>query len=213
MKKGSSGLGLTVFWALVLSGCLSGGAPIRFYMLDADVEVVRPEGRSTLRLPETVVGLGPVHIPEYLNRPQMVLGVAENQYRLDEEHRWAERLDENISRALFRSLSDQLAGVRIIRHPWSPRQSIDYQTSLEILELHGDAMGQSRMSADWTVKQKDRILAAKRFDCSLPVSPDDIEALVLAQSRCLARMSSDIAGTLRVLILSDQTRSRKTMLD
>ncbi|MGH8549366.1 MAG: PqiC family protein [Methylococcales bacterium] len=201
MKNRITGFYSISVLALVLNGCLRSDLPIQFYLLSADVV---PAGKEVKPLAaaseETVIGLGPVHIPEYLNRPQMVLGVAENQYRLDEDHRWAERLDQNISRALLQSLSAQLGQVQVVRHPWSPRQSIDYQTSIEILELHRDAAGQSRMSAQWTVKSRERTLTAERFDCRLPVPKDDFEALVKAQSECLARLSSDIAGALGQLI-------------
>jgi uncharacterized lipoprotein YmbA len=130
----------------------------------------------------------------------MVVGVTENQYRLDEQHRWAERLDQNISRTLLQSLSTQLAAVQIVRHPWAQRQNITYQASIDILELHRDAGGQSRLSAQWAVKNRDGTLTDKRFVCALPVPKDDYEALVKAQSECLARLSADIAGTLRQLI-------------
>jgi uncharacterized lipoprotein YmbA len=187
--------------ALLLSGCIRNDAPMQFYMLNTGA-ASKAEIKPFTPARETVVGLGPIRIPEYLNRPQMVTAVTENQYRLDDRHRWAERLDQNISRALLQSLSAQLGAVRIVRHPWAERQNIDYQASIDILELHRDADGQSRFTAQWAVKNRDRTLIDRRFDCALPVPQNDYDALVKAQSECLKRLGADIAGTLRQLIVA-----------
>ncbi|MGR9105844.1 MAG: PqiC family protein [Gammaproteobacteria bacterium] len=185
---------------VLLSGCFRNEAPIRFYLLTADVPSSASETSSPERLPATVIGVGPVQIPEYLNRPQMVIGVDEYQYRLDEEHRWAERLDQNIERALLLSLSKQLDGTRLVPHPWPTRQEIDYQTRIEVLKLHRDGSGQSQMSAQWSIETRSGTLAAKQFACTRPVPKDGLEALVKVQSECLTRLSMDIASTLRRLI-------------
>lgn len=200
MKIGKAIPYLIVVPLLAVSGCLRNNAPIQFYMLNAD-SVTRSISQPAPNLQETVVGLGPVRIPEYLNRPQIVLGVTTNQYRLDEQHRWAERLDQNIARVLLQSLSGQLGGaVQIVRFPWPLRQVPALQVSIDILELLRQADGQSLLSAQWTVKNQDRALSDKRFDCSQPVPADDYEAFVKAQSECLTKLSRDIAATLRQFI-------------
>ena len=51
-----------------------------------------------------MIGLGPIRLPEYLDRFQMVVAVSENKYKLIDGHRWAEKLDQNISLALFKTL-------------------------------------------------------------------------------------------------------------
>ena len=107
-----------VVLTLLLSGCMRNSGPVQFYMLNADSGVA-----DTVRVSAAgqgpVIGLGPIRIPEYLNRPQMIVAIADNQYRLFEDHRWAERLDQNISLALFKALPRQLGTDRIVRFPWS----------------------------------------------------------------------------------------------
>ena len=116
-SRSASAWGIVVL-TLVLSGCMRNNGPVQFYMLDADSGVA-----DTVRVPAIsqgpVIGLGPIRIPEYLNRPQMIVAVSDNQYRLFEDHRWAERLDQNISLALFKALPRQLGTDRIVRFPWS----------------------------------------------------------------------------------------------
>jgi uncharacterized lipoprotein YmbA len=182
-------------FALLLNGC-AGNTPMQFYMLNAD-----DPATDTSNLPfdrRLVVGLGPIHLPDYLNRPQIVVEVSKNQYRLDEHHRWAERLDQNIGRALARSLAGRLDVEQVVRHPWPQKQHVDYQVGIDILVFHQSADGQSRLQAQWQIKNQELLLRSRQFDCSL-ISTDDPDAIVTAQSACLGRLGTDIAAELRQL--------------
>ena len=185
-----------VVLTIVLSGCARDSKPVQFYMLNADSGVA-----GTHLIPVSahapVIGLGPIRIPEYLNRPQMIVAVTDNQYQLSEDHRWAERLDQNISLALIKVLPRQLGTDRIVRYPWPQRQAIDYQVSIDILEFNVDASGQSRLIAQWYVKRKDKPTIDKRSVYQFPASTTDYELMVKAQSLCLTRLSQEIAETLR----------------
>jgi hypothetical protein len=191
-------LGMVVLTVL-LSGCIRDSRPMHFYMLNADSGVA-----DTVRVSAAgqgpVIGLGPIRIPEYLNRPQMIVAIADNQYRLSEDHRWAEPLDQNISLALFKALPRQLGTDRIVRFPWSQRQVIDYQVGIDILEFNVDANGQSRLIAQWFVKRKDKPTIDKRSVYQSPASTTDHAVMVKAQSQCLTKLGQEIAGTLRQLM-------------
>ena len=187
--------------ALLLSGCMRDSRPTQFYMLNADSGVVGST-RVTAATQGPVIGLGPIRIPEYLNRPQMIVAISENQYRLAEDHRWAERLDQNISLALFKALPRQLGTDRIVRYPWPQRQAIDYQVGIDILEFNVDASGQSRLIAQWFVKRKDKPALDKRSVYQFPALTTDHAVMVKAQSQCLTKLGQEIAETLRQLMAS-----------
>ena len=191
-----------IILTLVLSGCARDSKPVQFYMLNADSGVA-----GTTRVPVSanapVIGLGPIHIPEYLNRPQMIVAISDNQYQLSEDHRWAERLDQNISLALIKALPRQLGTDRIVRYPWSQRQAVDYQVGIDILEFNVDAGGQSRLIAQWYVKRKDKPTIDKRSVYQFPASTTDYAVMVKAQSQCLTKLGEEIAVTLRQLMASD----------
>ena len=186
------------FWVLLLlvSACNS-TAPTQFFMLHAE------SGISTLPAAapfdkNLLVGLGPIHLPDYLNRPQIVVEISENQYRLDEQHRWAERLDQNIDRTLAKFLADRLGLAQIIRYPWAQRQTINYQISIDIMEFHQTADGFSRLTAQWQIKHREQTPVSKRFDCSIAAKAEP-EAIVKAQSACLGRLGGEIEDSLRLL--------------
>ncbi|MEI8574090.1 membrane integrity-associated transporter subunit PqiC [Methylomonas sp. WH-1] len=174
--------------ALLLAACSS--QPMQFYMLSAETDT--PSVAAVLPA-DTVLGLGPIHLPAYLDRPQLVTALSEHQYELDDQHRWAERLDDNIARVLRLSLAKQLGIDQVVRYPWTPRQAIDYQISFDILELHQTASGQSRFSVQWQLKKAEQVVLGKRFECS-EAAGKGAEASVAAQSRCLTRFSIELAN-------------------
>ena len=195
MKRRPAGFICSCLLGFVLCACARNSPVTDFYLLNADPESLTHHNPAAST--PWVIGLGPVHIPEYLNRPQMVYEVSANQFRLDEQHRWAERLDQNILRALMLSLSAQLQYARMIPHPWSSREKIDFKIAIEILEFHRDAGGSARLTAQWTLSRTNQAPASRWFECKRPVPDSDFRAFVQSQSECLAELSTQIAAALR----------------
>lgn len=202
LKNGSFFSFGAVVLTLLLSGCMNDSKPVQFYMLNADSGfTASTRAPSNERSP--VIGLGPIRIPEYLNRPQMIVAATDNQYQLSEDHRWAERLDQNISLALFKALPRQLGTDRIVRYPWPQRQAVDYQVGIDILEFNVDANSRSRLITQWFVKPKDKPAIDKRSEYQVPASTTDYALMVKAQSQCLTKLGEEISATLRRLIASE----------
>ena len=200
--KTISTLMVAIMLVFFLSACMRGNKSVQFYRLNAGVAMI-----DAVKMDESanqaVVGLGPIRIPDYLNRPQMVVAISDNQYQLSEEHRWAERLDQNISLALAKFLPSQLGSNRIVRYPWAQRQIVDYQVSIDIIEFNIDALGRSRLTAQWLIKRKDQSDISRRFDYQVPASTTDYDVMVSAQSACLTKLGQDIAVTLRQIMKVD----------
>jgi len=194
---------LIIILASLLSGCTHDSKPVQFYMLTADTG-----GVSNTSHPLTnqgpLIGLGPIRIPEYLSRPQMVVATSDNQYQLSEDHRWAERLDQNISLALIKVLPSQLGTDRVVRYPWSQRQVVDYQVGIDILEFNVNANGQSRLIAQWFVKSKEKTILDKRSIYQFPASTSDYTVMVKSQSQCLTQLGKEISENLMQLIASQR---------
>jgi len=183
---------------IFLAGCAKNSKPIEYYMLDASV------GISTNEIIENdngpLIGLGPIRLPEYLDRFQMVVAVSENKYKLIENHRWAEKLDQNVSLALFKSLPAQLGTDKMVRYPWPQRPGVDFQVKIDILELNIDQTGQSKLVAQWSIKSKDETLLNKRSSFTAEGSSTDIDQMVQAQSKCLTQLGQEIAANLKPLL-------------
>ena len=182
----------------LILGCAKSSKPVEYYMLDASVGI---DNNQTLKGEEgPMIGLGPIRLPEYLDRFQMVVAVSENKYKLIDGHRWAEKLDQNISLALFKTLPSQLGTDRMIRYPWPQRPGVDFQVKIDILELNVDQDGQSQLVAQWSIKSKDKTILNKRSTFTAQASTTDIDKMVQAQSECLTKLGQEIATNLKPLI-------------
>lgn len=182
---------------LILS-CAKSSKPVEYYMLDASVGI---DNNQTLKGDEgPMIGLGPIRLPEYLDRFQMVVAVSENKYKLIDGHRWAEKLDQNISLALFKTLPSQLGTDRMIRYPWPQRPGVDFQVKIDILELNIDQDGQSQLVAQWSIKSKDETILNKRSTFTAQASTTDIDKMVQAQSECLTKFGQEIVTNLKPLL-------------
>ena len=182
---------------LILS-CAKSSKPVEYYMLDASVGI---DNNQTLKSDEgPMIGLGPIRLPEYLDRFQMVVAVSENKYKLIDGHRWAEKLDQNISLALFKTLPSQLGTDRMIRYPWPQRPGVDFQVKIDILELNIDQDGRSQLIAQWSIKSKDKTILNKRSTFTAQASTTDIDKMVQAQSECLTKLGQEIVINLKPLL-------------
>ena len=83
---------LLVVAATVGAGCA--GSPPQFYTLSANGAAAPPAA------PTYSVTVGPVSVPEIVDRPQFVVRVAQNQVELAEHARWAEPLKGAIPRVI-----------------------------------------------------------------------------------------------------------------
>ena len=186
------------FLTFLILGCAKSSKPVEYYMLDASVGI---DNNQTLKGDEgPMIGLGPIRLPEYLDRFQMVVAVSENKYKLIDGHRWAEKLDQNISLALFKTLPSQLGTDRMIRYPWPQRPGVDFQVKIDILELNVDQDGQSQLVAQWSIKSKDKTILNKRSTFTAQASTTDIDKMVQAQSECLTKLGQEIVVNLRPLL-------------
>ena len=186
------------FLTFLILSCAKSSKPVEYYMLDASVGIVN---NQTLKGDEgPMIGLGPIRLPEYLDRFQMVVAVSENKYKLIDGHRWAQKLDQNISLALFKTLPSQLGTDRMIRYPWPQRPGVDFQVKIDILELNVDQDGQSQLVAQWSIKSKDKTILNKRSTFTAQASTTDIDKMVQAQSECLTNLGQEIVVNLKPLL-------------
>lgn len=181
-----------------LSGCIRNGAPIHFYMLEP-IATSQGVSGTTAEAGAPVIGLRQVRIPAYLDRPQIVTALSNQEYKLAEDQRWAERLDDTVTRVLAENLSNLIPTERVVFHPWSPQQKVDAQISVNIQEFHADAAGQVRLGALWTIKGAESGPSHRKFSCRQPASTTDYARIAAAHSACLGRLSQEIAEAVRTL--------------
>ncbi len=190
---------LALAMALLLTGCAR-STPIQYYQLSALRDDHAP---AEFALPkEVTIGLGPVLLPEYLARPQIVSRTSANRLALADRERWAEPLAENLPRVLSEDLSALLGTDRILLHPWSSSRKVDCQITVEVVQFEAGPGGAVNLVARWQIMGKDgQILHPEtRSSFNLAATAQDQEAMVVALSQGLSRLAREIAAALPTLL-------------
>lgn len=191
---------LLVFLACaLLSGCAP-IVPVNYYQLTA--MDVSSNASATREAGTMVIGIGPVRLPEYLERPKIVTRVTPNRLQLSESHRWAEPLGENISRVLGENLAALLGTDRILLHPWPSSRTTDYQLIAEIFRFENESDGAARLVVRWSVKGPDGgiVLPERRSTYRVPAARQDQEGLVVALNEALGSFCREIAEEMKPVL-------------
>ncbi len=188
-------LALVVTFLLLAGGCSPKTRPAKFYLLQP---IGPSEARSTTAAANgpALIGVGPVEIPAYLDRPQIVTGGAGAQLELDEFQRWAEPLRDNFTQVLTENLSALMPSTHVLPFPWNRAIVPDYQVEVQVMRFHVDAVGNSELKANWSILKQGKPVLLKEFYVRTSVTGGDYEAKVAAQSRALAAFGKEIAGAL-----------------
>lgn len=141
------------------------------------------------------IGLGPIELPAYLRRTQMVTRIGENEITLSEVHRWGEPLDANFSRVLADNLSRQLHTNRVAAFPWFDATALDYAVRVSVLRFEADERGAVRLLARWLVADPttDKTLHSDESDIRQEATDGSPDAAVSAMSAAVEKLATEIA--------------------
>ncbi len=187
---------------LVLGGCSFGRErTTKMYVLTSlpGAQAVHSEAATDHG---AAIGVGPVELPKYLNRPQIVTHASRNELHLAEFDLWAEPLEGNFSRILVENLSSLLAPDRIAVYPWNEPVSTEYRVTVEVTRFDGEADGTTSLVARWSIVGKDgkEVLMSRKSNFSQSAGAQDYEATVSAMSRTVADLSRDIAAAIKTIL-------------
>ncbi|MGQ4806714.1 hypothetical protein NKDENANG_00049 [Candidatus Entotheonellaceae bacterium PAL068K] len=179
---------------MVLTGCV-GNPPSRFYILAP----LPPSETAELFARQSIaIGVGPVSLPSYLDRPQIVTHASRTKLDLAEFDQWAAPLQENFALVLAENLSVLLATDHVVVFPWQRSTPIDYQVIVDVTRFDGAVGGDMLLVARWSVHQADgHELMMEKSRFGEPIAGQDYEAIVTAMSRTLESLSRDIAAAVR----------------
>jgi len=187
---------------MISGGCVTGTtAPSRFYVLSA-----MPNPSEQMRvLTENrclAIGIGPVEVAQYLDRPQIVTRVGPNELKLGEYDKWAEPLKDTVTRVLAENLSNLLCTDPIAVFPWRGAARVDYRVEVEVLLLDGKLGGEASLAARWAIFHEERrlMLLNGKSRINEPTDGQDYKAFVSAQSRALGALSKEIAEGIQTVL-------------
>ena len=143
--------------------------------------------------------VGPVLVPRYLDRLPVCVRDSAHEVTYAEFHRWAEPLEDGITRVLVENLSQLLGTARIDVFPWKTPAPADYQLRIMLVRFDGAPGGQAVLKARWSLAVEGRETPVFETISTLvePVASGSYTALVEAQNRALERLSREIATAIQ----------------
>jgi uncharacterized protein len=146
------------------------------------------------------LGLGPIKLPPYLDRPEVVMRAAPNRLELSKEDRWGESLQNGFTRAMERDLAAQ-SGAVVIVFPWYNTVHIDMQVQIDVFRFETDSQGVATLSAKWTILDSTGkiILYTVETRLTQPSKPGDNTEGAAALSRDIGDLSGQIANMIQQL--------------
>lgn len=183
-------------------------APSRLYTLAA-LSGSGDEAPVTVTANSLRVHVGPVQIPKYLDRPQIVTRLSPNEIQAADFDRWAEPLQDNILRVLVENLAHLLSHEHIAVSSWEALAPANYRVSVNVSRFDGKLGGNVFLMAEWTLynKGKNQVILEKRSVITEVSGQSDYDSLVSAKSTALANLSREIAeniGSLHKNTISDK---------
>ena len=195
---------LFCFAFFAISGCIS-SAPSRFYLLqptEMDKETRSEIKNAKVKNTPIALGIGPVEIPEYLCRPQIVTMLDDSVIQIAEFDRWAEPLKSNILRVITENLSHLLNTNQITTFPWKNSLPKEYQIEIKLLRFDGKLGNDLFLNTLWRIvdSKTTKSLVIERTEIREPTKLSDYKSFVNAQNRALATLCKEIAVALNTII-------------
>lgn len=176
----------------LLAASCTASPPTRFYTLTpiAPIEAgPGPDGKAVS------LAVGPVMLPPYLDRAEVVTRMSDNRLEVSNVDRWGEPLDPLFSRTLRENLSLLLRSQNIYAMPNERRVSFDHQIEVDVLQFEASATAVV-LDARWRLygSDGDNLRRTERFAVTLPL--DDwatTDQVVEAMSRAVGDLARSIA--------------------
>jgi len=178
-------------------GCAT-SPPTKFYLLSS-VPVPNLETGDTQSRQPTIIRVDAVVIPSYLDRGEIVTRVSKNEIRLADLNQWGESLRDNLTNILALNLSRLLPAKGFAIFPFKCPSPVDYQISVEIVQMDGSLDGEVHLTAQWSILEgkKGNIMITRKSRFKASKAPSNYGELVAAQSRLVEALSREIAGSIQ----------------
>ncbi|MCP3942539.1 MAG: membrane integrity-associated transporter subunit PqiC [Desulfobacteraceae bacterium] len=190
-------LDLLVFFIILIQGliigCIGGSSQEAvYYVFNSSAHQLTT--KSTIG--DGGLGVGPIKIPEFLKRPQIVMRQSENVLVINEFHRWADSLEAQTTGVLVENLSTLLNTSSVSAYPWERPFVPKYQLYIDFRRFEGKIVGLVVLEAVWwVVETKDnKLLLTRRSSLMIPMDGRDYKTYVTALNTALEKLCQEIAG-------------------
>jgi len=193
-------MALSLLTLISVCGCLGRSQPTRFYLL-RPITSLPAEQTAAGKVEGMHIGVGPLTLPEYVDRPQIVTLVGPHELDLADFDQWSEPLKESVPRTLGENLSALLSTQHIYLYPWTGSTPLDYQIEVQVTRFDAIRGGDAVLNTRWTILagNSKEILLRKNSVITQEAGGIGYEALVAAESQLLEKLSREIAAAIKAI--------------
>lgn len=197
--SGRSIAGWGVFLVLLLCAGCAGSGKSSYYTL-YPMGWLSPKNTSIDS--GVFIEIGPVSIPEYIDRSQIVSRKSRYSVDVSDMNHWAETLDGAIQSVITENIANILDTDSVYGYPWKTGVPA-YQVKVDIIKFDGALPGNVELFARWSLLKNgsESIVENQKFHTRKPIAGEGYEGMVSTMSLVLYDMSYNIAQT----IGADQT--------
>jgi uncharacterized protein len=183
-----------VFWiglmTLLLTGC-SASAPVKLYML-----APQPAGAQVEKFTGTVA-VKPVALPKYLDQLQIARFISSYELSASDYERWAENLDEIVTRILIADLALRLPRGHVVASSGPLTMPADATVEIDIQRFDAGPARSVVLTAQWIVRRERRQGQGRlrSEEVRVTAASDSAPDLAAAMSDALGQLSDRIAVT------------------
>jgi uncharacterized lipoprotein YmbA len=185
--------------ALIVAACASRPVDHFYTVSNAKGEPKtrgEPRGSGTGSAP--LIAVMPVTLPALIDRPQLVVRTSAHEVGILENHRWAEPLAADLTRALIASLQRTAAGLDFESAEAAQAQKAERVLEVDIAELLSGPGPVTSLQASWILYDRARVVVKQgQLARSVPTQ-GGYEAIADAYADAIAQIAEAIARAIRV---------------
>ena len=181
--------------ALLLGACGS-SPPVRYFTLQPAAAERTARTLTAEEAAARSVRLVSLTVPHSVDRPQLVLRTGDNTVSVNDHARWAEPLKSSLAGALTSEMQRALGGATVLRNNHGLEETA-WKLGVDIQRFDAQAGKSVALEAAWSLRSASSGKTASHISrIDEPVTGDDLEMIVAAESRAVARLAREIAREL-----------------
>jgi len=183
---------LIILLSGIISGCIGGTSQNSVYYV---FNPVKAPLTADSPMADRGLGVGPITLPEFLKGPQIVTRQEGNLLDINEFHRWADSLEDQITTVMVDNLSAMLNTPNVVVYPWERPFIPEYQLYIDFRQFDGQTAGSITLETVWSIvdTSDSKRLLTKRTTLDEPTNGEGYKAYVTALNLALEKLSKEIA--------------------
>ncbi len=182
-----------IFIVLALSGCASSDKQVKYYSLTLNSEYQSSDHTSRVGTNKPHVVVAPIHLAKFLRQDRLVMQIGEHEIVTAYYHRWAEPLEDAISKLLVQELNAKSNSYQFGRMVGQWNQNTTFNLKLEFDKFHATDNAQIVASGRYWFHEKNKFLGVDQsFVISIDLTRDGYLHAVEKKEQVIGELSEQI---------------------